>query len=242
MFYDRYVARGNDVSEITTLARRHGYDNPGPIVSFPPNQAQFPRSASPGAVLAGTRILVPWHPNLLRKLIATLEHLGADIAKRAREIIEEQHATKENLEQFLILVDSACMLINVGKGIGELAYHGIKYGEMTAGEMVSWFINSRLEMASDITTLAVPAPSQPKRDFRFFIRHTLGPWTPSFWASVYAAVRSRDVDIYLYGPAAVEYQTLLKIQRQADADINRLRIKIQEGKQQLAMPFYNVRV
>jgi hypothetical protein len=209
MFYDVFVARGNDVSEIAKLARRHGYDNPGPIVSFPPNEAQFPRGASPGAVRGGARILVPWHPNLLRKLIATQEHLAVQVAQGARELIQKQDVTKEKLEQFRLLVGSACMLINVGKGIGELVAHGVKHGEMTAGQLVSWFINSRLEMASDITTLVVPAPSQSKKDFRFFIRHTLGPWTPSFWASVYVAVTSGDVDTYLYGPAAVQYQTLL---------------------------------
>jgi hypothetical protein len=188
------------------------------------------------------RLLIPWHPSLLRKLIVTQEHLASQVAGRARELIEDQHASKEELERFLILVDSVCMLANVGKGIGELVVHGAKHGEMTAAQMLNWFLNSRLEMASDITTLTVPAPSEPKKDFRFFIRHTLGPWTPSFWASVYAAIRSGDVDTYLYGPAAVQYQTQLKIKRQADADIRRLRAKIQDAKQQLSMPFYNVRI
>src|SRR6185437_9399122 len=127
MYYDTYVARGRDVAEIANLAQSYGYDNPGPIVAFPSNQAQFPRNATPAAVLAGVRILVPWHPNLLRKIIATQEHIAGEVAERARELIEEQHTTKEKLEQFLILVDSACMLINVGKGIGDLAAHGLKH-------------------------------------------------------------------------------------------------------------------
>jgi len=242
MFYDVYVARGNDVNELTTIGRKYGYDNPGPIVAFPPNRACFPRSASPGAVRTGTRLLIPWHPNLLRKLVVTQEHLASEVASRARELIEEQPANKEELEHFLILIDSVCMLANVGKGIGELVAHGAKHGEMTAAQMVNWFLNSRLEIASDITTLSVPAPSQPKKDFRFFIRHTLGPWTPSFWASVYGAIRSGDVDTYLYGPAAIEYQTKMNIKRQADADISHLRAKIQDAKQQLSMPFYGARI
>jgi hypothetical protein len=193
-------------------------------------------------MLPGAIILIPWHPNVLRKYIATMNHLGAQVAETANELREEQHANKEKLEQFLIFIDSVCMLANVGKGVAELVVHGAKHGEMTAAQLVGWFFNSRLEMASDLTTLSVPAPSEPKRDFRFFVRHTLGPWTPSYWASVYAAVKTGDVDTYLYGPAAVQYQTLRKIKQQADAELGRLRSKAEEARRQLAMPFYSVRM
>ena len=242
MFYDTYTARGNDVTEITTLARRHGFDNPGPIVAFPPNQAVFPRAATPAAVPRGARILVPWNPRLLQKLIVTDEHLAGEVATRAQELIKDVKASKEELEQFLILVDAMCMLANVGKNIGDLVAHGLKHSEMTSAQMINWLVNSRLELVGDITTLAVPAPERPKKDFRFFIRHTLGPWTPSFWAAAYVAIKTGDVDTYLYGPAAVEYQTRVRIKRQADADIARLRTKVTDAKQQLAMPFYRIRL
>lgn len=55
---------------------------------------------------------------------------------------------------------------------------------------------------------------------------------------MYVAVTSGDVDTCLYGLSAVQYQTLLEIKQQADADINRLRVNVQEAQQQLAMPFY----
>lgn len=140
------------------------------------------------------------------------------------------------------MVDALCMLASVGKGIGELAIHGLRHAEMTSAEMVGWVVNSRLDIANNIATLAIPAPAEPKKDFRFYIRHTLGPWTPSFWALVYAAAKTGDVNIYLYGPAAIEFQTKMKIKNQAEADIKRLRAKVQVAKQQLAMPFYYVRI
>jgi hypothetical protein len=242
MYYDSYTARGNDVGELGKLAKSRGFANPGPIVTFPPNGSIFPRNASPGAFRPGTRVLVPWRRDLLQKLIATMRHLAREVADDAREIIESTHKSKEELEQFLIMVDALCMLANVGKGIGDLVAHGLKEGEMTSAQMLSWFLNSRLDMANDLTTLAVPAPSEPKRDFKFYVRHTLGPWTPSFWVSVVAAVKTGDVDIYLYGPAAIEYQTKMRIKNQADAEIRRLQTKIDAAKQQLSMPFYNARV
>jgi hypothetical protein len=157
-------------------------------------------------------------------------------------MINEEHQKKEQLEQLLLLVDAACMLANVGKGVGELVIHGVKHGEMTATQMVSWFVTSRIEMVSDVATLTIPAPSEPKKDFKFFVRHTLGPWTPSFWASAWVAFKSGDIDTYLYGPAAIEYQTRLRIKKQADADIARLLVKVRDAKVQLAMPFNWVRI
>jgi hypothetical protein len=242
MYCDTYIARGNDAGELQALAKARGFSNPGPIVAFPPNNSIFPRNASPGAFKPGTQVLVPWRQDLLQKLIATMQHLAAEVAADAREIIESNRKSKEQLEQFLLMIDALCMLANIGKGVADLIGHGLKHGEMTSAQMISWFLNSRLEMANDIATLAIPAPAEPKRDFKFYVRHTLGPWTPSFWVAVAAAVKTGDVNIYLYGPAAIEYQTKMKIKTQADADIKRLQAKIQVAQRQLGMPFYNARI
>jgi hypothetical protein len=242
MYYDSYTARGNDLNELSTLARQRGFTNPGPIVAFPPNGKVFARDASPAALRPNVQILVPWRPDLLRKLIATMEHLASEVANDARELIEGTEMSNKKLEQFLIMVDAICMLASIGKGVGDLVVHGVKHGEMTAAQLVSWVLNSRLDVANNIATLSIPAPSEPKKDFKFFVRHTLGPWTPSFWASVVTAIKTRDMNIYLYGPAAIEWQTKMRIKNQADADIRRMLVKVQDAKQQLAMPFYNVRI
>lgn len=242
MYFDLHRARGNDPNELAMLARSAGYPNPGPIVAFPLNSQVFPADASPASLMPGSPIKVPWRPDLLRKLIATMQHLALEVATDAREMIEGAQKSKEELEQFLIMVDALCMLASVGKGVTELVVHGLRHGEMTAADMITWVVDSRLDIANNIATLAIPAPSEPKRDFKFYVRHTLGPWTPSFWASVAAAIKTGDVNIYLYGPAAIDYQTKMRIKNQADADIQRLRVKIKTAQEQLDMRFYTVQI
>jgi hypothetical protein len=246
MFYDHYIARGNSVSELTEIARSHGYDNPGPIVCFPPNSNIFPPAASPVSLPPKAQVLIPWHPNVLRKLIATEQYLIVEVTKSALELMEEQHQSKEEMEQFLGMIDAVCMLIQMGRGIGflvhEAATEALKGASMTSKQLVAWFITSRIETAVAITTLAIPAPSEPKRDFRFVIRMTLGPTTPSYWASAWAAWKSGDFDTFLYGPAAIEYKTNLQIKRHSDIEIGRLRNKLKEAQQQIGMPFYAARV
>jgi hypothetical protein len=82
----------------------------------------------------------------------------------------------------------------------------------------------------------------PERDFKFWVRHALGPWNPSFWASVYAAVKEGDLDLYLYGPDAIAFQQKLKIKAQAEADIAKLRAHLNEAQRQLLQPFYKQRI
>ena len=77
--------------------------------------------------------------------------------------------------------------------------------------------------AGDLAPLIIPSPSSPKKVFKFVVRHTLGPWTPSFWTSVWIAIKQGDVDLYLYGSDAVAYRTAMQIKDQADRDITKLK-------------------
>jgi hypothetical protein len=239
-FHDLYRTKGVDAQELFRVCKSHGYDNPGPIIAYPPNQSVFNTRQTPGKLPPGAQVLIPWHPTVLRKLIATSEFLAIEFAKDATRIIESQQGDKEDLERFLIKVDSVCLLINMGKSLTQLITEA-KEG-MTAAQAVAWFANSRLDLGKDIATLAIPAPDSPKRDFKWVVRHTLGPWTPSFWASVYAAIKEGDSDIYSFGPAAETYKTKLRIKTEADRYIGVLRMRIAEARQQLGMPFYNHRV
>jgi hypothetical protein len=40
-FHDEYLTRGDDLQELTWLGKSYDYDNPGPIVAYPPNAAVF---------------------------------------------------------------------------------------------------------------------------------------------------------------------------------------------------------
>ena len=99
-------------------------------------------------------------------------------------------------------------------------------------------VDRRETQPREITTLVVPEPTAPKKDFKFYIRHTLGPWTPSFWTSVYAAVKTGDIDTYLYGADAIRFKRCSEISAQANRDIDRLKTRIQAARAQLMMPFY----
>ena len=68
---------------------------------------------------------------------------------------------------------------------------------MTGKEALLWLAESRAGIAGNIATASIPAPDAPKRDFKFWVRHALGPCNPSFWASVYVAVKEGDADLYL---------------------------------------------
>lgn len=240
-FYDLYLTAGEGKDELLRIARRKGFTNPGPIVAFPPNAAVF-RNGVTLPTGSRVRLFVPWRPDLLRKMIATMKHLEREVAADARKLIAETAHSKRELEDYLIKIDSLCMLANIGRGITSLVVEGLKGNEMTSEELVSWFLEDRIDVGKDVATLAIPSPERPKRDFKFFIRHTLGPWTPSYWVTVIAAFKYHDSNIFLYGPAAVQWQTQQRIKSQADADIGRLQKKIAAARHQLAMNFYHFRV
>jgi hypothetical protein len=97
-------------------------------------------------------------------------------------------------------------------------------------------------MFGEMGTMVVPAPSAPKRDYKFFIRHTLGPWTPSYWASVYAAIKDRDLELYLYGSDAVTYRNAQNIANDAKLEVIKLQAPLNHARNQLVLPFYMNRI
>jgi hypothetical protein len=90
--------------------------------------------------------------------------------------------------------------------------------------------------AGDLAPPIIPSPSGPKKDFKFVVRHTLGPWTPFLDLGVDRDQKA-DVDFYLYGSDAVAYRTAMQIKDQADRDITKLKGTI-AARQQAGMPFY----
>jgi hypothetical protein len=178
----------------------------------------------------------------LQKIIATSEHLILDVAKSATDLMRQERRQKQEIDDFLVKIDAMNFLANIGVGIGSLSVSGARGVEMSADDVVKWFVESRVSIASNVTTLTVPAPSAPKRDFRFFVRHALGPWNPSYWASVYGAIREGDLDVYLYGTDAITHRNAVRIKSQADKDIDRLRQRVTAARGQLNQPFYSQRI
>jgi hypothetical protein len=236
---DRHIVQPGD--NLTKIGCAYGHLNPGPIWTFPENAAQF-KGRDPNRIRPGETILVPYSEPLLRKMIATATQLGIEVQADAEKMMRAAHADKGDIDRFLFKIDAVNFLAGLGVGIGSLVAAGAKGTETTGKQALIWFAESRATVASNLATLSISQPDAPKRDFRFYVRHALGPWNPSYWASLYAAAQSGDVDVYLYGTDAVTHKANLKIKDQAERDLRRLKQRVVQAKMQLAAPFYRSRI
>lgn len=238
-FHFPYAVKRGD--NLTKIGKPWGFSNPGPIFKYPPNQSTF-KGRTADQLRPGDRLMVPYPPESLKKIVATSRHLAADVARSAKKLIAEQHANQKQLEQFLFKVDAVNFLASLGVSIGALSVQGAKGAQMSSKEALLWLAESRASIASNIATFCIRAPQAPRRDFRFWVRHSLGPWNPSYWASVVTAIKEKDLDVYLYGAGATTHKAVTKITRQANSDIKKMEARASEARRQLAMPFYRHRV
>lgn len=237
-FHDQHVVASGD--NLTKIAAAAGFKNPGPLAAYPENARHF-RSRSPDVIQPGERLFIPYHPDKLNRIINGSRQIIQMLQVDAQALIDEQYRDKQELERFLGRIDAINFISNLGIGS---AFNIAKAasGGMTSSSAMSYLSGHLTTIGSNVATMAVRTPEAPRRNLGFWVRHTLGPWNPSFWTSVAIAIQERDLDIYLYGSDAIAHKTSLKIKKQADADVNRLRVKIREMQTQLAMPFYRVRI
>ena len=241
-FQDVYIVKPGQT--LSAIAKSRGYNNPGPIFAFPANHSLFPTVHSADVIRPGQRIYIPWHPDLLRKLIVTSDALTVDATEYATKIIERQIRGKEDLEDYLRKIDAINMIAQITVSMASIVIEGmIEGGELSSRQIAMWLADSRVHMiAGDMVPLIIPTPTAPKKDYKFYLRHTLGPWTPSFWSSVWVAIQEGDVDLYLYGSDALTYRTAMSIKAQADKDVAKLQTTKNDAMKQLAMPYYHKRI
>jgi hypothetical protein len=240
-FHDVYTVKTGD--SLIRIAKSKGYNNPGPIVAYPPNQAFF-RGRSLDVLRPYEKFFIPWNQDLLRKFIATMEDLIRSVNETATKLIEEEVKSREELESFLVMIDSINLILQIHVSIGSLVVESSAHGfEMSSEKVLEWLADSHVHMyAGDMVPLIVPAPLAPKKDYKFFVRHTLGPWTPSYWASVYTAIKTGDMDLYLYGSGALTYRNAQKISQNAKLEVIKLQAPLSHARAQLTMPFYQNKV
>ncbi len=144
-FEDVYKVKAGDT--LTAIAKSRGYKNPGPIVAYPPNSSMFPTRASADKIRPGQRLLIPWHPDLLTKIVATSQALIDDITKTTTRLIEEQIHDKEELEEYLRKIDAINMIAQVHVSIGALVAEGMGHGgALSSREIATWLADSRVHM------------------------------------------------------------------------------------------------
>ena len=149
---------------------------------------------------------------------ATSEYLIAKVVSDTKSFVGKADIKKKEMNEYLRKIDAINFLAQIHVSIGSLAAKG---SEQSYKQVLVWFAEHTATKTSNIITMTVPTPTAPKRDFKFFVRHTLGPWNPSYWASVYVAAKEGDMDIWLFGTDAVAHKEKMRIKKQADKDDRR---------------------
>jgi hypothetical protein len=239
-FHDEYTTTGARLEELTELGRMHGYENPGPIVAYPPNVGHFNQNLSPGILPAGIKLYVPYSQALLLKTAVTHEYLASATTQQLQRLLATPSVDRKELESFLFKIDAINFLGSFTTAIGgsAVAARAGKNLVTSSKDLAKWLMQDRMTTATNLTTMVLPQPEKPRKDFNFFVRHAFGAWNPSYWASVYASIAEADVDIWLHGSSAIEFAEKLRWKVNLEKDIERSKLTARHARLQIAMPFY----
>ena len=175
-FADVYVVKAGD--NLTKIAKSRGYRNPAPVIAFLPNRSRFSSPGSENSLRIGEKIYIPWHPLVLKKLIATSEYLATQVAEDAKRLIEEQDANKEDLDRFLKLVDAANFIANLSVEIGSLIAEA-GHGAMSSDAVLEWLIDAKLSLVRSPPSW-FPNPRPQRRTLSFIFATLLARGPPPF--------------------------------------------------------------
>ncbi len=258
MPFQHSVTLGSDMT-LEQIAESTGWPNPGPIVSFPANQSLFNFSPTLQSVLPkGTKLWIPWKEDSLQRMIQTCQSIILWTAQYAEKEVEQAKARNEEYENFVGTVDVISIIATTLATLGISAANLIRGGaegaaqgatEMSEEEFLKWqreavkdFALDRINTGLTVGGLAFGV-QKPKLDTagdwaRLVLRHATGPLTPSWYASIYAAIAEDDADIYIFGSSEMLYREVSKIQAEANKTINDQQIIMREADAQLKMDFY----
>jgi hypothetical protein len=243
-FHDTYLASGSSHEELQWLLATYRFDNPGPIVAYPPNAGHFPQGVCPATLPGNRELLIPWHPIQLQRTVVFFTKLAHAYAKQARGLIGAESSLQAGIAGKLAAIDglSAAFTATVSAfsaGATRLTASQLaKMGE-DAAVLAGYVAADRAPAVLGQVSQAIAPPHLPSTySLRFLNRHAFGAWSPSFWSSVYVAIAERDMSSWLYGPAATEYARKQQIRAEFDRDIARLTAAARGAAERLSEPFY----
>jgi hypothetical protein len=236
-----YVAEGGE--SVTEVARRFGYDNPGPLCHAPYFYSPYMR------LKKDDKLFVPWPPRYLKYWIVASVKLQKMVLERLAEGIKSQHEAKEDFESFLIKIELISIVLSLGVSQIEGAALTAKAMSGTSSvakevteEAIIMLTEKAGEKSVEILNLALEASHAPKTGIVFYLRHTAGLISPTYWASVYAACKTGELEAWLYGPEGVERKRIQQMTSQSQRELFELGLKIDFMRAQLESGLYKYRV
>jgi len=230
------VKRGDNLSKI---ALKFGYKNPGPIYAFPLNEKKISKEKD-YLIKINDILYIPWHPEHLEKMSeAYIKFVGqANLMKY--DTIEKMKIARSNIDSTLLTVDVISMIVNIFKKALMLP---LELSEEAAKEWVEEFLKE------DIIDPIYPIIYSNLKIFqngnpyiKFIPRAFFEFSSPSFLATSAVGIYEMDKDLFLGGVSSYQEKIKKKITIDNSRYINQLnRIKEQIERLQ-NMKFYRKKI
>jgi hypothetical protein len=241
-FEHTYVAQGGEtVTEVSKIFR---YDNPGPLCHAPYFYSPYMR------LKQGDKLYVPFHPRELQYWILASAKLTARTLESLKEEIEGVHASNEEIENFLMLIEGISIVLSVGAAAVEGAALCAKTMKAASAEVREMLNEEALEMlriemgktSAEIFGMAIEASKAPKKGFFFYLRHSPIGWlSPAYWTSLFVWCKTGEPEAFLYGPEGVAHKRIEELTRNARQHVYNLNLKVDFMRAQLDSPIYKHR-
>lgn len=249
--YTYFAQQGETIAQV---ARKFGYDDPYPLTHPVYGYALNMR------LRLGDQIHIPFSPKRLKRYIEVSERLIEDAKQQLVEAInwQRKNVDKEELEDLLVTVEAIAIVANMAKAAKEGIQIGLKgmkiltasshameehCGEKMTEEMLEWGLDEGVKTNQELFNLALESSHAHKRGLVLFVRHMPIGWLSlTYWFSLVAALKSGEVEVFLYGPEGIEEKRCEELAKEMRRHIDELKEKIDWIKMQLSSRIYVRRV